>query len=337
MSRILRRVLLLGLLLALIAGAIVAVDELRRGPAWSAEEPARLFSSQSFWNQRLPDDAALATNSASLVRDFVDQIHGAYGTVGINTSSYSAPVYVVDRRVRSVRVRVTPCLGEPFDAAAAAALRWVPIPAGARPASGTDHDLIVLQPSTGREWELWEAHRDRGTWTACDGGELADVYSSDGVFPAPTGVAASGISILAGMIRFSDLRAGRIDHALDVAVPLTARYPAKVEPADRTDGWSDAPDAIAEGTRYRLDPDVDVAALHLTRLGAMVAHALQDYGMVVFDTAGAVSFQGQDPAPVVARGHPNPWAKLFGGVPSYKVLAGIPWGDLEALAPTAAG
>ncbi|MHB8506641.1 MAG: hypothetical protein ACYDEN_13140 [Acidimicrobiales bacterium] len=213
----------------------------------------------------------------------------------------------------------------------------MPLPAGAVAASGTDHDLIILQPSTGREWELWRAHEHAGRWSACNGGELSHISSSAGVFPVPTGVAASGLSILAGMIRLSDLRAGRIDHALNVAVPLTERYPARVAPAVRTDGWATGWDAIPEGTRYRLDPRVDVSALHLTPLGTMVAEALQRYGMVVSDTSGAVSFQVQDPTPLATQRHPNPWAKLFRSVPTYELLRGIPWSSLQALSPPAAG
>lgn len=333
-----RRFLLPAAAAILVAAvALVVVRIVTTRPGWSGEEPQRLFAAGSFWNRRLPRRTALAADSAALVRNFNEQIHNAYGTVDINTTSYSAPVYVVNRYVRSVRVGVVGCGNLPADTAAAGDLRRVPIPAGALPAAGTDHDLVILQPSTGREWELWEAHHSATGWTACNGGELHDVTRSDGVFPAPTGVSASGMSILAGMIRLSDLRAGRIDHALNVAVPWTARYPSRVAPADRTDGWSTALDAIPEGTRYRLAPWVDVAALHLTRLGEMVARALQQYGMVVSDTAGAVSFQGQDPVPLTASGRRNPWTAWFGSTPSYQALSGVPWRDLQALAPQSPG
>ena len=323
---------------AVVVVVVVVVVVIRAGrPAWTAGEPRRLFSPTSFWNRPLPRRPALSADSAALVRDLNEQIRAAYGTVNVNTTSYSAPVYVVNRYVRPVRVRVVGCGSIPADTAASSSLRRVPIPVGAQVASGTDHDLIVLQPSTGREWELWEAHHGRTGWTACNGGELQHLSTSSGVFPSPLGVSASGMSILAGMIRFSDLHARSIDHALNVAVPWTSRYPVHVAPADRTDGWSTAPDAIPEGTRFRLDPSVDVASLHLTPLGAMVAHALQKYGMVVSDTAGAVSFQGQDPAPLAAMGRPNPWTAWFAGARSYEALAGIPWSDLQALAPRPPG
>jgi hypothetical protein len=299
-------------------------------------EPGPIFAPDSFWNAAVASSAPVDTDSADLVARLVAQIRTHYGTVNINTTSDSAPVYVVSSRVRPVRVALRACTGPTVDPAVAAQLARVPVPVGAVPAAGTDHDLIVWQPASDREWEMWRAVDTDGHWSACAGGELAPASTSTGVFPAPAGLSASGLSVLGGLIRLSDLAGGRIDHVLDVAVPDTSAYPALVAPADRTDGDSHAADAIPEGTRFRLAPDVDLASLHLSPVALIVARALQTYGMVVNDTAGAVTFQAQDPTPLVEQGQLDPWSLAFGFAPSYDVLAGIPWGDMEALRPAAA-
>jgi hypothetical protein len=107
----------------------------------------------------------------------------------------------------------------------------------------------------------------------------------------------------------------------------------QVPPANRNDGKSSSSDAIPEGTRFRLDPSVDVTKLDLSPVALTVARALQRYGMVVTDTAGAVVLMAEDAQPFLAAGEPNPYEALFRGVPSYSVLDGIPWSRLQVVPP----
>jgi len=300
----------------------------------ASETPVGLpFSPQSFWNTPLPSDTSPAPDSASLVDDFIQQYQDAYGTVAINTTSYSSPVYTVPAGQPTVTVTPLNCLGYGTPAQLPDELSAVPIPPGATPAAGSDADMIIYQPATDSEWELWRAADNNGSWTACAGGKIQDVSSSDGVFPDPLGVAASGLSLLAGQIHLSDIASGSINHALEVQVPETAQGTV-VAPADRTDGWSTASDAIPEGTRFRLDPDVDLASLGLSPAALEIATALQRYGMIVSDTSGAVSLIAQDPSPQMAAGAPNPYDAWFGTTPSYDVLNDVPWQDLEVISPS---
>ena len=209
----------------------------------------------------------------------------------------------------------------------------VPIPANAQPANGTDHALVIWQPSTDTEWELWVAQRaDDGSWSACWGGRIENMSQAQGVFPFPYGVAASGLSYLAGAIKASELHAGRIDHALAVNV-VHAAEGTQVAPANRTDGDSTDPDAIPEGTRFRLDPSIDVTTLGLPAGGLAIARALQEYGMYVTDRAGAVVLMGESSAPYVAAGQPNPYDEAFDGLQGYQVLSKIPWDRLQVIQP----
>jgi len=292
------------------------------------------FSTSSFWNTPLPSNVALDANSSSLVSDFVQQYENAYGTVGINTTSYSSPVYTVPADQPTVTVTPQNCLGYGVPAGLAAQLADVPIPPGATPAQGSDGDMIIDQPATNTEWELWRAQYTDGSWTACAGGEISNVSSSSGVFPDPYGVAASGLSLLGGQIHLSDIAKGSIDHVLEVQVPNTERG-TFVAPADRTDGWSTASDAIPEGTLFRLNPNINLSSLGLSPAGLEIARALQTYGMVVSDTSGAVNLVAQDPSPQIAAGATNPYDAWFGSTPSYEVLSGVPWQDLEAVSPSA--
>jgi hypothetical protein len=289
------------------------------------------FSATSFWNTPLAADAAVAPDSQQLVGSFNQQWRDNYGGVSINTDDYSIPIYRVPADQATVAVSIAP--GCNSDAGLLGQLAAVPIPANAQSANGTDHALVIWQPATDTEWELWVAQRAfDGSWSACWGGRIENVSQSQGVFPYPYGVSASGMSYLAGAIKASELQAGRIDHALAVNVVHATRG-TQVPPANRTDGNSTGPDAIPEGTRFRLDPSIDVTKLGLPPGGVAIARALQEYGMYVTDKSGAVVLTAESSAPYVAAGRPNPYDQAFAGLPAYQVLAGIPWDRLQVIQP----
>lgn len=79
--------------------------------------------------------------------------------------------------------------------------------------------------------------------------------------------------------------------------------------------------------RFRLDPHLNIASLHLPRIDAMLTQAAQKFGIVVRDKAGAVVFYGQDPVTQSS----NPWPATFGNQYPNNVLALFPWSHLEAL------
>jgi hypothetical protein len=295
--------------------------------------PASAFLPTSFWNTPISATQALSPDSAALVASFNYQWKHYYNTIGINTSSFSAPVYIAPPGTPTVKVSLTHCGNRTYDGTLPAQFAAVPIPANARPASGTDNSMVVYQPSTQTEWEMWKAvHNPDGSWGACWGGKLNLAIPQQQSFGTQYGAQATGFPLLAGMIHPEEVQAlGQINHVLHVGIPLTKRA-LPICPAQRGDGWTFDPNAITEGQRFRLDPTINVDALvGLTPLGYMIAHALQNYGMIVSDTSGAVDFRGDDPAPWTDAGLANPWTAIFAGKPSYAQLVGIPLDKLQAL------
>ena len=103
------------------------------------------------------------------------------------------------------------------------------------------------------------------------------------------GASATSLSIAGGLITLEDLEKGQINHALAIAIP-NARGGVYASPAQRTDGYSTEPLSLPEGAHLRLDPNLDLASLHLPRLTLMIAEAAQRYGIVVRDSAANVAF-----------------------------------------------
>lgn len=287
--------------------------------------PGNPFSPTSFWNAPLSNSAQLSPNSRGLTQELIRQV-GVYGP-WMNTWQYSVPVYLVAARQPTVHVSL-----DQWGPDLQAALNAVPIPAGAKPALGTDESMTVWQPSTNRLWDFWKMQLEPDGWHARWGGEMDNVSSNPGYFThwgvsTNWGGTATGLPLLGGLITFADLQRGYINHALAMAIPQTeSRYWSW--PAQRTDGSAPAGGVaqIPEGTRFRLDPSLDIASLNLPPIVRMIAQAAQRYGIVVRDKAGAVTFYGQ-----TATGSYNPWGTFLGKALPGKLLAAFPWSHLEAL------
>lgn len=327
---------------AALVALLAAISLLSATMASSAAASPNPFGPHSFWNERLPRDAALSPHSASIVRKLVSQTRRF--DRWINTTEYSAPLYKVGRHTRRIRVHVdTPSSMFTNDRDAARLQRRlarVPIPPGATPADGTDSHMIIWQPSTDTMWELWLAHHTasdgcewghdaKGGWHAAWGAKIRNASRHRGRLRAPFGARASGLPMAGGLMRVDELRRGRIDHALAIAIPEVASG-GFVWPATRSDGDSLSPDAIPEGTRFRLDPTTRIRKLGLDPAARAMARAAKRYGVVVTDRAGAVVFYGEDPEPLSGI---NPYPNLFGGHWPSELLRRFPWERLQVLAP----
>jgi hypothetical protein len=302
-----------------------ATQQTTRTPAW----PGRPFAPNSVWNRPLGKGARLAPQSRSDVKELVRQVDD-YGP-WLNTWSYSTPVYLVGPGQRTTHVRLDtwgPDLQASWDA--------VPLPANAVPAKGSDQQLTLWQPATNTLWEFWKLHKVHGAWHARWGGKMQDVSRSPGYFTHDGdtndwGATATGLPLLGGLITTADLQRGSINHALAISLVETAsRYYAF--PAQRTDGNVFTPGVaqIPEGTRFRLNPRLNVAALHLPRLDRMLAAAAKRYGIIVRDKGGSVSFYGQDPV----SGQANLWGSALQGQYPNNLLRLFPWDRLQAVAST---
>ncbi len=154
--------------------------------------------------------------------------------------------------------------------------------------------------------------------------------TSTGVFPWPYGMSATGISYLATAITEADVASGQIDHAIAIQIPRCNEY---VYPADRHDCGSE-PGQPAEGQWFRLPANLPMPG-GFNPFAQMVFTALQRYGAVVTDYAGAVMLEAEQPSDWAAEGNSgtDPITASWERQPEYKVVAGLPWSSLQAVAP----
>jgi hypothetical protein len=286
------------------------------------------FSSTSVWRQSVAA-ASVAPNSGTLVGSLTNTVTSLYnGVAAFNVDTYNTTYYTVGPSTPKSDVKFDNCQSKSAEPdGLAAQFAQVPIPSNAAPAAGTDAEMTIYSPSTDQLWEFWVmSHRADG-WYACYGGRMDHVSSGPGYFSGGFGATATGLPVAGGMVSIADVKAGAINHAMSLEVVNPAPWDNFSYPAQRSDGGDNSLSAIPEGTRFRLDPSINVNSLNLTPLAKMIAKAAQTFGFIVTDSSGAVAVQAQSAAGAAS----DPWPSAMAGVPSYQILANFPWSQLQAL------
>jgi hypothetical protein len=284
------------------------------------------------WCTKLPASTPLASNSAAVVANIQEDIKNNYGTFSINTDSYSTPIFTVPPGTATTNWTFDDCQDKgSLPSNFAPVLQNVPTTSGMLPSMGTDSEITIYDPSADQEWEFWVASQTSGQWSACWGGTIHPVSTNPGIFPSGLGATASGLPLLGFVTRIAELESGLIQHTINICVVRTQATNFSW-PANRTDGNTADPDVLMEGQRVRLDPTFDVSTLP-NAAERTFAQAMQDYGMILTDTSGAVDLQAEDDRPYMAAHGTttSPYVAIFGGRQAYEVLADIPLDRLQVL------
>jgi hypothetical protein len=128
-------------------------------------------------------------------------------------------------------------------------------------------------------YELYSAYPQAdGSWNAGSGA----VYSlnSDALRPAGwTSADAAGLPILPGLVRYDEVAAGRIQHALRFTAAVTQK--AYVWPARHHASSNTSTSVPPMGTRVRLKASVDISSF--SPANQVILQALKTYGLLLAD------------------------------------------------------
>ena len=268
----------------------------------------------SYWTTKIPASVQLASNSAAIANQVGAQARDHYSGLGINTSNYAPSFFVGNNSHPRINFGSNNCQNKSgnWDSGLKSWLSNVPVPPNAQPSPGTDSEMVIYDSSKDIVFNMWRAnHPSKGGWNACWGGFIRNVKNSNAIFTESSGATASGLEFTAGSVYPHEILAATnskfdtIKHALHIAMPKTACKPNISWPATRTDGKCDKYGPhLWQGQRLRLDPNFQIPSNWHPGTKAIVK-AMQDYGMVVRDTAGAVTLYGinENSFPGLA----NPW------------------------------
>ena len=239
---------------------------------------------------------------------FADRLRSVVTSAVLTVSSYGVAVVVASASDPLVTVTNTNNWGTVTGTTSFRA------PAAAKPASGTDGHLVVVQPD-GSAIEMWKASRQaNGNFTA---GAVARSLNGQHGFNT-AGCRGSSFALAAGVIDPLEVKAGTINHALLMILPTSVVKRAAVWPSTSTDGTNYSADSLPEGARLILDPNADLSKL--TALERAVAVALQRYGAYLGDKTGGtdLSFATLAPESYTTTGQSDQWAAQ--GITGYPTL-----------------
>ncbi len=155
------------------------------------------------------------------------------------------------------------------------------------PDAGGDRHALVLDTSTCTLYETFDTRLTTTGWTAGSGA----VYDlrSDRLRPAGwTSADAAGLPILPGLLRYDEVRAGHVDHAIRFTTDVTDRR--YVWPARHQAGSLSSTAYPPLGTRFRLKAAFPIASYRAdTRV---VLRAMQSYGLMLADNGSPWFFGG---------------------------------------------
>jgi hypothetical protein len=213
----------------------------------------------------------------------------------------------------------------------------VRIPDAAKPASGGDGHMTVVDQASGWEYDFWQVRSKPaggGTLTMSWGGRTR--IDGDGLHSDAT---AAQFGNLAGIIRAPELIGGHIDHALFLTIKCDSGghvYPASKSGRSCTDAGLSGAGAPPMGSRFQLAmSDDQIAALAVPAWKKTILTAMAHYGMYFGDTGGpGMGLQVESSATYTSFGTPDPllaWAQTAPGVTMWNgnwvldIASGVDW------------
>ena len=243
-----------------------------------------IFPADSIWNARV-DALPVHPQSPAWVATIGagKPLHPDFGTVW-NGAPNGIPYVVVPAGTAKVGVAFQ--YDDESDAGPYPIPADPPIEGG--PASSGDRHVLIVEQGSCKLYELFATYRNPdGSWRAGSGA----IFDLNGHALRPstwTSADAAGLPILPGLVRFDEVAAGEIAHALRFTAPQTRGsfvWPARHEASSLT-GAQYPP----MGQRFRLKAGVDLARFPTSV--HPILRALKAYGMMLADNGSSWYLSG---------------------------------------------
>ncbi len=151
------------------------------------------------------------------------------------------------------------------------------------PESSEDRHVLIVQEQSCTLFELYKAVPNAdGSWNAVSSARF-DLGTNELRIEGRTSTDAAGLPILPGLVRYDEIAAGEIAHALRFVAPRTQQkyvWPARHFASDNED-----PALPPLGQRFRLKASVDISEFSPTN--QVILKALKTYGMMLADNGSA--------------------------------------------------
>ena len=242
-----------------------------------------VFPVDNAWNRRIDADP-LRSDSDAIIATIQSnggtRLHPDFG----ENPNYGIPYVVVDAGQTEVPIDYQ-AYGDESDPGPFPVPLDAPVEGG--DGSSGDRHVLVVRSGTCELFELYRAFRSGGGWAA-DSGARFDLASNDLRPLGWTSADAAGLPILPGLVRYDEVAAGSIDHAIRITFSRT--QDGYILPATHAASSRSDPTLPPMGLRLRLKAEFDVDSL--TGQARIIAVAMQRYGVIVADNGSNWYFQG---------------------------------------------
>jgi hypothetical protein len=210
-----------------------------------------VFPADNPWNQDI-SQAAVDPESATYISNIGGgNLHADFGGGG----AYGIPYIVVPKSQPMVPINFT-AYGSESDPGPYPVPLTAPVEGGA--GSTGDRHVLAVQQGPCMLYEMYRAFPTASGWNA-DSGAVFDLRSNALRPDTWTPADAAGLPITAGLVRYDEIAAGRIDHAVRFTVNTVRK--AWVHPATHY-GTSTSATRIPYGGKLRLRASYDISGFH---------------------------------------------------------------------------
>ena len=285
------------------------------------------FAPNSVWNTPIPGNAVIEPNSAAIMAHYVS-VYGSMWGFSVSTDTWTpavieAPASAPTTSVTFTQVGTWTMSKIPVTSDVFAAADYF------KSQGDTDSSICLYSDADGVFFNFW-AFYDTGGGTFTVGTGSVFPINGPGWWnnsQDPWAGAAAGGSYCGGLIRPSEWAAGKINHALQGAMPfefnLTGSINGFIFPATTSDGAAtNTAQAMPEGALLQLDPtltDAQLLALGVPSADLPICHAMQIYGWYDNDSSattfpatirfqsglgkGSTLYPGAAPLPIAIFNH----------------------------------
>ena len=157
--------------------------------------------------------------------------------------------------------------------------------------SGSDHHALILNKDTCTLYELFDLAGSGSSWTAGSGAIFP--LGSNALRPSGwTSADAAGLPILPGLVRWDEVQAGAITHAIRFTAQRSDT--SFLWPARHQAGTASNPALPPMGARFRLKAGYNVATF--SPQAQVILRAMQHYGLILADNGSNWFFSGTEDA-----------------------------------------
>jgi hypothetical protein len=244
------------------------------------------FPSDNLWNRNI-SAAPVDQNSANYINYIGSTVglHPDFGSGQYDGSYIGIPYTVVNSSQQLVPVTYT-SYGSESDPGPMPIPLTAPIEGYPNPGSGDRH-VLVLDAANCFLYELYSAYPQSSSWNA-GSGAVWDLLADEQRPYTWTSADAAGLPIFPGLVRYDEVAAGAIHHALRFTLQnSSARF---VPPASHWASTTSNANALPMGARLRLKASVDLSSFSASN--QVILNAMKTYGILLADNGSSMYISG---------------------------------------------